>query len=1127
MKDLIGQQLDNYRIESLLGEGGMGDVYKARDMNLNRVVAIKVMDERLAKQPQFQQRFQQEAQAAARLKHPSIVQIYHFDNFQGILYMAMTYVPGQTLGKYLHQMVKSQQVVLLKESLSLVAQVADALGYAHRQGVVHRDIKPDNVLLEALDAPDREGEPPVRAVVTDFGLAKLLEGGIQTQTGTFLGTMPYMSPEQCRGMNIDGRSDLYSLGVLLYQLTTGRLPFENIRTPAEAAEKHIRIAPPKPQDIRPGLPPQVEAIILKAIAKKPEDRFQTGAEMAAALRRAAAGISDDVQTQIAEATSVVSLMTQIMPAVDELTPPSIGPSLIAPTSADYLIIQRQGEANQTFSLDKATTIIGRAPDCDLRLDAAGVSRRHARLERSTTGWQIIDMGSSNGTFVKDRKLLPNIPEPWDAGQVARLGPYHIRWQAGQKTAVRHASRYDSMPPAPSGATQLLTNNGQLGVIVNPTNVEVVPGKSAEVQVDLFNQGAMVDHFSLRVKGLPPEWVTIPPTPVQLMPQATVSLPYSLHPPRNSSARAGRHSYRLVISSQSEQRDITSVEGGVLVAPFTQFSIDAQPTRLTNAGKCRVAIANDGNTPTAFDINAQDDAEGIQFSGKRAGLTIQPGMREEIIIDVQPKERPLTGPKQSLPFQIKVGAADGAIQSRPGLLEVKPRFPTWMMALIPILAILCCVGGVLGGQAWLGYNDQIAQTATALVTQTALAQTTLDAGVDSDLDGLSNAQEQALGTDPNNPDSDNDGLNDGEEVNIFFTNPKNPDSDNDGLKDGDEIKLGTFVNVPDSDGDGQLDGIDAAPLATSTPAPDTGATAAVQTAVAGNATATALAAAAANGSTATALAQAQQTVAAQQTQAAGHAQETAAAQQTIDAGNAAAAAQTAAAQTAVAQTAMAQTAVAAENTTATSVAATATAQAQLVAHYPLESDGKDITGKQDDMTLENAPFTDGGVYCNGVYTGSGGANPCKISTPNLNGFDFNSFSISMEFKTDQLKRMPVFVGGRSYRWLGFELQEDGTISLLYNNSNRQACTLNYELNTWHSALITYDGVEAKLYLDNQLGCTVSFTLEQNDDRDVGVTNYSNGNVFQGTVRNLRIYNEPITPLLILFPPIFVITPVFSP
>ncbi|MCZ7666803.1 MAG: serine/threonine protein kinase [Chloroflexi bacterium] len=172
MKDLIGQQLDNYRIESLLGEGGMGDVYKARDMNLNRVVAIKVMDERLAKQPQFQQRFQQEAQAAARLKHPSIVQIYHFDNFQGILYMAMTYVPGQTLGKYLHQMVKSQQVVLLKESLSLVAQVADALGYAHRQGVVHRDIKPDNVLLEALDAPDREGEPPVRAVVTDFGLAK-------------------------------------------------------------------------------------------------------------------------------------------------------------------------------------------------------------------------------------------------------------------------------------------------------------------------------------------------------------------------------------------------------------------------------------------------------------------------------------------------------------------------------------------------------------------------------------------------------------------------------------------------------------------------------------------------------------------------------------------------------------------------------------------------------------------------------------------------------------------------------------------------------------------------------------------------------------------------------------------
>ncbi|PID84627.1 MAG: hypothetical protein CSB13_12225 [Chloroflexi bacterium] len=1123
MKELIGQQLDNYRIESLLGEGGMGAVFKARDMNLNRVVAVKVMDNRLAKQPQFQQRFQQEAQAAARLKHPSIVQIYHFDNYRGVLYMAMTYVAGQTLGKFLRKMYEEQQVILLKETLGLTAQVADALGYAHRKGVVHRDVKPDNILMEPLDMPDREGEAPIRAVVTDFGLAKLVEGGIQTQTGTFLGTMPYMSPEQCRGMNIDGRSDIYSLGVLLYQMATGRLPFENIRTPAEAAEKHIRMAPPRPQDIRPGLPGQVEEIILRSIAKKPKDRFQTGEEMAAALRRAAGAISDEEQTAIAVSTSIVSLVTQIMPEEEGVTPPSIGPSLVVPTEADYLIIQRQGEANQTHSLEKATTVIGRAQDCDLILDAPGISRHHARLERSTTGWQIIDLGSSNGTFVKNRKLLPNIPEPWDPGQVARMGPYLLRWQAAKKTAVRQPARHVSMPAAPSGATQLLTNNGQLGVIMNPTNVEVVPGKIAEIQVNLFNQGAMVDHFGLRVEGLPPEWVTIPPKSVQLMPQANVSLPFTIHPPKNSSAKAGRHPYQLIISSQSEQRDITTMEGSVTVAPFVQFSMDVQPTQLTNAGKCRVSIVNDGNTPTAFDISAKDNADGIQFGGKRTGLTIQPGTREEVLLDVQPKERPLTGVKQTLPFEIKVGTPSGTHQIRPGTLDVKPRIPTWLMALIPILAVLCCVGSVLVGQTWLGYNNETAQTATAQVTMTALAQTTLDAAHDTDMDGLSNAEEELAGTDPNNPDSDNDGLNDGEETNIHFTNPMNPDSDNDGLNDGKEIQIGTFVNVADSDGDGQLDGIDAQPLATSTPTPDTGATQAAQEAANANATATALAAAAANDATSTALAQAQQTVAAEQTAAA---QQTAIAQQT------AAAQQTKAAATQTVQIAGTQTAVA--NQTATSVAILATAQAKLVAHYPLETDGKDITNKENDMTLHNAPFADDSVYCNGNYSGS---NRCVISTPNLNNFNHNSFSISMQFNADEVSRMPVFVAGSSTRWIGFELENDGSVSLLYNNSNQESCSVVYEANKWHTALITYDGSEAKLYLDNILGCTVPFTISHNNDWDISVINYSNGTVFKGSVRDLRIYNEPIPirPLFIPIPfqsiPIIVtpviVTPVFSP
>ncbi|MCI0396959.1 MAG: serine/threonine protein kinase, partial [Chloroflexi bacterium] len=291
MQNLIGQQIENYRIDALLGEGGMGAVYKAFDVNLARPVALKVMHAHLASQPEFQRRFLQEAQAAARLDHPSIVKIHTFGGRQGLFYMVMEFVAGASLAGYIRQLQQSGQVIKLSETLLILAQVADALGYAHRRGVVHRDVKPDNALLKPIEEADQGGGLPVRAVVTDFGLAKLLEGGMQTQTGTFMGTLPYMSPEQCLNKELDGRSDLYSLGIMLYQLTTGQLPFD-IKSPTDAVLKHLNEPPPEPQNIRPGLPAGVAGIIKKAIAKEPAARYQSGEELAAALRQAAAGLTD-------------------------------------------------------------------------------------------------------------------------------------------------------------------------------------------------------------------------------------------------------------------------------------------------------------------------------------------------------------------------------------------------------------------------------------------------------------------------------------------------------------------------------------------------------------------------------------------------------------------------------------------------------------------------------------------------------------------------------------------------------------------------------------------------------------------------------------------------------------------
>jgi len=211
--NLIGKTLDGtYRIEQLLGKGGMGSVYRARDVNLNREVAIKMMHAHFTSDPSFRARFLQEARAVANLDHPDIVQVYAFGQDLGQLYIVMDFIRGQTLSAWLKRLAEEKKIIALVESLSIVRRVALALHYAHEKGVLHRDIKPSNIMLKPTDPSlQEEADLPFHPVLTDFGLAKLAEGGVQTQTGTTMGTPTYMSPEQCMGFEPDRRSDIYSL----------------------------------------------------------------------------------------------------------------------------------------------------------------------------------------------------------------------------------------------------------------------------------------------------------------------------------------------------------------------------------------------------------------------------------------------------------------------------------------------------------------------------------------------------------------------------------------------------------------------------------------------------------------------------------------------------------------------------------------------------------------------------------------------------------------------------------------------------------------------------------------------------------------------------------------------------
>src|SRR5689334_5389542 len=270
-----------YELDGVVGRGGMAEVYRARDIRLDRIVAIKTLRADLARDQIFQARFRREAQSAASLNHPSIVAVYDTgeDMATGVPvpYIVMEYVDGRTV----RDLLQEGHRLLPERSLEIIDGVLRALDYSHQAGIVHRDIKPGNVMVT------RNGD----VKVMDFGIARAMSDAqaTMTQTAQVIGTAQYLSPEQARGERVDSRSDLYSTGCLLYELLTGRPPFTG-DSPVAIAYQHVRENPVPPSRVDPDVPPWADAIVLKAMAKSPSDRYQTAADMRADLQRAASGM---------------------------------------------------------------------------------------------------------------------------------------------------------------------------------------------------------------------------------------------------------------------------------------------------------------------------------------------------------------------------------------------------------------------------------------------------------------------------------------------------------------------------------------------------------------------------------------------------------------------------------------------------------------------------------------------------------------------------------------------------------------------------------------------------------------------------------------------------------------------
>ena len=322
---MIGRTFDKrYVIKRKLGSGGMAVVYLAEDQELGRPVALKLLDDRHASDEQFVERFRREAQSAAGLNHPNIVSIFDRGHAAGTYYIAMEYLDGRTLKELLVRNGPTPVPI----AIDYARQILGALSFAHRNGIVHRDIKPHNIIVGS------DG----RLKVTDFGIAR--SGASQmTEAGSIVGTAQYLSPEQARGAPVDPRSDLYSLGIVLYEMLTGSVPFTG-DTPVEIAMKHLSQVPEPPSTLRPDVPHDLDAVVMRALAKAPEQRYDSAEEMDADLARVARGVSvsretEDAMTQVLSGAGVASAQTMVQRPRTAVAPPPVPPVYRSPGYYDY------------------------------------------------------------------------------------------------------------------------------------------------------------------------------------------------------------------------------------------------------------------------------------------------------------------------------------------------------------------------------------------------------------------------------------------------------------------------------------------------------------------------------------------------------------------------------------------------------------------------------------------------------------------------------------------------------------------------------------------------------------------------------------------------------------------------
>ncbi len=676
MTELIGRSLGNYQLDALIAAGPTGHLYTGRHIRLGRTAAIKLFDPALLGRPGIQPRLLAALRDLANLRHPHIAALYDVGDEDGRLFLATEQLAGGSLRALME--VNVREALPLPTRLELLAQAADGLAAAHAAGFVHGAIKPESLWLE-----QRPGDGALTLKLTDLGVAGVLPEEA-------FGVPAYLSPELCRGQAIDGRSDIYSLGVVLYELLVGVPPF-NVRTVEAAVEKHLRTRPVPPRLVRPQVPAAVEAIALRCLAKLPEERYSDASALAAALRQAAGGIAPPPPAP----TLLVAPLPA--PSVNEQPTQRVTAPISAAPAPRVQVLGPQGAVLREADLAAGTVSVGRAPERDLFLDDPQISREHLRIDWDGQRVTLTDLGSANGSFIGATRLAPNLTTPWDPTATLKVGPFILRLAPapGQAPAddgllsglLSGAAATAVVPPPPAPVP------GRVELRVDQERLTLTPGAPAMVPLRLINTGSTPAEVALSVEGVPGAWLREADQQVILLePGAQAAASLTVTPPRTADALAG--DYNVVVRA----RNLSGAEAGVArlrwtVLPFKALDMRIAPPRAETqaAAEYQILVRNQGNAAASYVLSFEDEDEMLGYALERDEVTLEAGESARVGLRVEAAGRLFGGPEER---SFTVRADDGQREAAAAEAQIvhQATLPPWVpLAALAALALLLALG----------------------------------------------------------------------------------------------------------------------------------------------------------------------------------------------------------------------------------------------------------------------------------------------------------------------------------------------------------------------------------------------------------------------------------------------------